>query len=442
MLDEMKKDLEKEFSKICDYSDDCENKQKALQANTNDSKLTKMGIIGMFSIIPTIIAGAGIIAPITTGLALPLTASMGMVMASSLAIGYVGQSIITSISKKKMKKFTDVKTNGDILEEMIHYELEIDKAENKKETLRKMYKNIESKQQILSDYSSEFYQIDKYAKLTPEDLKKRQEMLIKAYDERMEQLDVLTSQAYLKNKFRSRRKKRERIENIIAYSLMMSLPFCLIIGMPLSLELMRDVTMETFADFGKYIAMCFSPTLVVAPISLPYFIKRNKDFNNAFNNLNQSLGENALSEKPNAEYEDELDYMISKKIGELVELGMEIKETKHTLERAITDQTKKEDNRTTLQVISNGMDKLGKIQIDGSQELFNPQPQDDRSPLKVAKAGLRKVGEINIEPPKDTVDISWVKPYLAEDIETDEVINSQEQAGPVLVKRRTPPKHK
>ena len=38
MLEEMKKDIEKEFSEICDYSDDCENKQKALQANTNDSK--------------------------------------------------------------------------------------------------------------------------------------------------------------------------------------------------------------------------------------------------------------------------------------------------------------------------------------------------------------------------------------------------------------------
>ena len=43
-------------------------------------------------------------------------------------------------------------------------------------------------------------------------------MLSKAYEERMEQLDVLTSQAYLKNKFRNRRKKRERVEIIITSS--------------------------------------------------------------------------------------------------------------------------------------------------------------------------------------------------------------------------------
>ena len=371
MLNEIKNDIEKEFSEIGDYCNECENKQNILQANTNDSKLTKTGIIGMISIIPTIIAGAGIIAPITTGLALPLTASMGIFMTTSLAIGYVGQSIITSVSKKKMKKFTDAKTNADILEEMMYYEMEIDKSENKQETLRKMYKNIESKQQILSDYSSEFYQIDKYAKLTSEDLKKRQEMLIKAYDDRMEQLDVLTSQEYLKNKFRSYRKKIERVENIIFNPLMMSLPFCLMIGMPLSLELMRNVTMETFVDLGKSIAMCFSPTLVVAPISLPYFIKRNKDFMNAFNNLNQSLGEKALSEKPNVEYENELDYMISTKIGEIVELGMELKEISYAIEKRSSETTTdNKENEKTKSIL----DSLGRKSVESIINDTTPFP--------------------------------------------------------------------
>ncbi len=141
-----------------------------------------------------------------------MTATMGVSLVSSIAIGYVGQIVITSISKKKMKKFTDAKTNADILEEMMRYETEIVKSENKKEVLRKMYENIENKQQILSDFSSEFYQIDKYAKSTSEDLKKSQEMLTKAYDEIIEELDILTSQVYLKYKFQSYRKKRERIK--------------------------------------------------------------------------------------------------------------------------------------------------------------------------------------------------------------------------------------
>ena len=47
MLDEIKNDIEKEFSEICDYSNDCKNKLKVLDANTNDSKFTNIGTIGI-----------------------------------------------------------------------------------------------------------------------------------------------------------------------------------------------------------------------------------------------------------------------------------------------------------------------------------------------------------------------------------------------------------
>lgn len=406
MLDEMKKDLEKEFSEICNYSDDCENKQKALHANTNDSKLTKTGIIGMLSIFPSIFASMSIAFPITAGLSLPITATMGVALASSIAIGYAGQSIITAISKRKMKKFTGAKTNADILEEMMHYEMEIDKSENKKEALRKMYKAIESKQQILSDYSSEFYQIDKYANLTPEDLKKRQEMLSKAYEERMEQLDVLTSQAYLKNKFRSRRKKRERVETIIASALMMSFPFCFVIGMPLSLELMKNATIESMADFVKILAMAFSPTLVVTPLSLPYIIKRDKDFTNAFNNLNQSLGENALSEKPNVEYENELKNMISTKLCEIVELGIELKEIGYVIEKRSTETTTESKEETKKQ------DKTNSI---------------------LDNLGIKSVENI-INDPTPFPDIVYRPDYYAHQPYEEE----KQEKGPTLVKRRKP----
>ncbi len=125
---------------------------------------------------------------------------------------------------------------------------------------------------------------------------------------------------------------------------MVSLPFCLIIGMPLSFELMRNGMVESMVAFGKGLALAFSPILVVAPLSMPYFVKRNKNVMNAFNNLNQSLGENALSENPNVEYEDELNYMISTKIDKIVELGMEIKEIDYVVEKRSTEKpTESED---------------------------------------------------------------------------------------------------
>lgn len=332
MLDEIKNDIEKEFSEICDYSNDCKNKQKVLDANTNDSKFTNIGNIGILSLLPFLF----IVYPVTAG----ISTAFGVAFALSLAIGYVGQFIITSISKRKMKKFTSAKKNSDIVEEMMYYEMEIYKSKNRKEALREMYKSIESTQLILGDDSIEFYQ-NKYENLTPEDLKRRKEMLSKAYEERMEQLDVLTLQDYFKK--RNLGSKRERVGNIIIYALMISLLISFLIGMPLIGESMK----AGIEDMGRLFAISFSPALVVTPLSLLYFIKRDKDFMKAFHNLNQSLGENALSEEPNIENEKELKNMISLKLSEIVKLGVELKEIGYAIEKTnvetSTDIKSKED---------------------------------------------------------------------------------------------------
>ena len=332
MLDEIKNDIEKEFSEICDYSNDCKNKQKVLDANTNDSKFTNIGNIGILSLLPFLF----IVYPVTAG----ISTAFGVAFALSLAIGYVGQFIITSISKRKMKKFTRAKKNSDIVEEMMYYEMEIYKSKNRKEALREMYKSIESTQLILGDDSIEFYQ-NKYENLTPEDLKRRKEMLSKAYEERMEQLDVLTLQDYFKK--RNLGSKRERVGNIIIYALMISLLISFLIGMSLIGESMK----AGIEDMGRLFAISFSPALVVTPLSLLYFIKRDKDFMKAFHNLNQSLGENALSEEPNIENEKELKNMISLKLSEIVKLGVELKEIGYAIEKTnvetTTDIKSKED---------------------------------------------------------------------------------------------------
>ena len=336
MLDEIKNDIEKEFSEICDYSNDCKNKQKVLDANTNDSKFTKIGTIGIFSFLPFLI----IVYPETAGLSLRHLTTWGVAYASSLAIGCVGQFIITSISKRKMKKFTSAKKNSDIVEEMMYYEMEMYKSKHRIEALREMYKSIESTQLILGDDSIEFYQ-NKYENLTPEDLKRRKEMLSKAYEERMKQLDVLTLQAYLKK--RNLGSKRERVGNIIIYALMISLFISFMISIP-SLE---ESLIAGIEDMGRLFAICFSPALVVTPLSLLYFIKRDKDFMKGFHNLNQSLGEKALSEELNIENEKELENMISLKLSEIVKLGVELKEIGYAIEKTnietSTDIKSKED---------------------------------------------------------------------------------------------------
>ena len=158
MFNKIKKDIEKECCEISEYNYDCENKRDVLKANTNDSKLMKAGFISVVSFIPSIVASFGLMDSFTNGLTLHMTTIMSVAVATSIVFGYVGQKIITSVSKKKMKKFSNAKTNSDILNEMIHYEIEMEKLETKEEILNKMYENIVSKQNILNDYSNDFCQ--------------------------------------------------------------------------------------------------------------------------------------------------------------------------------------------------------------------------------------------------------------------------------------------
>lgn len=333
MFNKIKKDIEEECCEISEYNYDCENKRDVLKANTKDSKLMKAGFISVVSFVPSMVASFGLMDSFTNGLTLHMTTIMSVAVATSIVFGYVGQKIITSVSKKKMKKFSNAKTNSDILNEMIHYEIEMEKLETKEEILNKMYENIVSKQNILNDYSNDFCQIDKYENTSNDTLNEKQEMLSKAYNERMIQLDNLTLQKYLMQKFGAYREKKFKIENIIAGTIMASMFFCLSIGVPLAFEVYELPAIESLVDLVKYFALVFSPTFLVAPLSIPYFVKRNNDFTNVFNNLNQSLGENALSDKPNHKYENGLRSMISLKKEEVIELGIKLKEINYEIEK-------------------------------------------------------------------------------------------------------------
>ena len=337
MLDKIRENLEKEYNEICDNITIYRNNRNILQYNTTDSKLAIIGIVGMFSIIPSIVASSSIMAPLISTLALPATATMGIALASSIAIGYVGQAIITSVTKRMMKKFTRVKTSAYILEEMMHYEIEIDKSKKKKEVLEKIYKRIDSKQQLQNECFDQKRSIDTYEKITHSDLKKMQLDLTAKYQKRIEELDILTTQSYLIKKIALFRKKKDRIFNVITGCLHVGLLFSLFIGIPLSFELTGYTTINNFANLGKLFAILFSPILATAPLSIPFFIKRNKQYMNVYNNLNKQLGEKALHEKNNIGHE--LNNMITKKIDELVELGIDLKEISYVIEKRNSETT-------------------------------------------------------------------------------------------------------
>lgn len=391
MFEKIKDELAKEFAEICEYVDACKVKKNILKGNINDSKFFKAGIICAISLILTLSVSVNLIMPLTN-LTLPMTAATSVALASSIAIGYFGQRIITFNQKKKMQKITNAKTNADILEEMSVYDMEIEKAENIKKVLSEMYSRIGIKEMISRDYPDETHQANKYENMTVKGLERRHQMLGELYDKRKERLNILTSVAHLKKAFNIPTKKAKRLEAIISNSLSVSTPI-LLIGFMLASETLIPSEPLTFLAYVKFLAISFSPTLVTSLFALPYFNKRAKDIENVFNNLNQSLGENALSEELDVEYGNELDDMIEATIEEIVQLGIELKETSYALEQAKSTQGVNETEKT-LQAVSKQI-----IQLE--------------------------------QPEHATVDISWVQPYLEEDIE--DAPSVFEESGPRLV---------
>lgn len=331
MFEELKNNVEQEFLKIADCIENYESKENILKANTSDVKNVKNGLGAAISFVPAMCAGISIIAPISAGLALPMTSAMAIAFAMSVAVGYAGQEIITAKAKKQMKKITASKTNAEIIEEMMSCGIEREKLEGRQEILRKIYRAIETKEQILSESSIGVYQEDKYEKLSLDELKTKQEKITTSYNEKMHYLDVVISQNYLNDQSKSFRKKGIRIENIVLGSIGVGLFISFFLGIPLALEL-NTTMLQSFSDFIKLFAIVFSPTLLVAPLTIPYFYKRNKDKMKAFNNLNQTLGENALSENVDIDYYG-LNDSISRRIDEIVVLGMELKEIGYAIEK-------------------------------------------------------------------------------------------------------------
>ena len=140
MFEELKNNVEKEFLEIADCIEDYESKENILKANTKDAKNAKTGLGAAISFVPAMCAGISVIAPISAGLALPMTSAMAIALAMSVAVGYAGQAIITSKAKKQMKKITASKTNAEIIEEMMSYGIERKKLEGRQEILRKIYR--------------------------------------------------------------------------------------------------------------------------------------------------------------------------------------------------------------------------------------------------------------------------------------------------------------
>ncbi len=371
--EELKKEIQKN-NKIINENDE---RKRMAYVNQFDFKsketiLFSLLTYSLFIILLLILEICGVMPSIIKFIpakSLPFIATGG-----SLCIGIICRKILEFKfkTKDKFKSFTKTKTQSEQVQEEVKYKIELEKANNRNKAIELAINTLNSNQSILDSLSSKYIINDKNLPQNEEETKKRLDDFSVILRDKYNELDVLTTQKVLHEKFWKIREKIHKATDLIS-SVMISGVFAMFFTvMPLI------IAREYIASLN--LIHVFAP-LVIACVGVGgYMIKRNKDYMKAFNNLNKDLGENALPDNIKDVYVEnqDIDTKIKNKINEISILENQLQEQKRTMESFSNKSCSPED---TMELSESDKHTIKDSQmnniIDGYNEMNNVPFTDD-----------------------------------------------------------------
>ena len=266
-----------------------------------------------------------------------------IIAGGSLCVGTIGRKALEwrFKTKERLKAFTTANTQSEKLQEEVKYTVDLEKARNRNKAIQQTIDSLSSNQSILESLSSRYDIKDRTIPQTEEDAKKRTEDLSELLKDKHTELDILTTQKILHEKFWRVRTKGQKVMEISLMGMMGGL-FAMTYGqMPLLIV-------------SDYLAPSSSISIFVPFVGgivgfSGYMLKRNKDYINAFNHLNNELSENALSDKIKNVYEEQqdIDAKIENKIREISMVEIQLQEQKR-INESFSDSSKKEQTMESV----------------------------------------------------------------------------------------------
>lgn len=290
-----------------------------------------LGLLGLSNLI-----GISTLASIIPPLSIPT------ILASySLGIGIIGRILIDKKykTKERFKAFTKAKTEAEKVEEEIYYQIELEKVNNRNQIVQQTIDFLDTLYSISSN--------EKRIAQSEEEVKQRLEDLSKILEQKYKELDVLTTQKVLSENFWRLRCKGQKGMDLTLVSMCGGMMTMMLHSIPLMIMREALTYNSVFASF--------IPKLVPLAIGAfgvgGYWIKRNKNRETALNNLNNTLGENALPKKVTSTYDEtqELKSMIERKICDISIAEIQLKEQQRVLETIISEQEKTNNNSKDLE---------------------------------------------------------------------------------------------
>ena len=321
--------------------------QRTRMAKFNQFEYKAIGTLG-FSMIPylllvvlsAILTKNGAMTSITS--AIPAESLPLIIVGSSLGVGTIGRKILEwkFKTKERFKSFTTAKSQSEKLQEEVKYAVELEKAKNRNKAIQQTMDSLNSNQLILNSLSSRCDISDKVLPQTKEESQKRVKELSTLLKVKYDELDVLTTQKVLHEKFWKVRTNGQKIMEIMMAGMMGGL-FTMMYG-DMPLIMLRDSL--TYSSVSSSLISILTPLIVgVAGVS-GYVVKRNKDYEKTFIILNSELGENALPEKIKEAYEEQqnIDAKIEGKMREISIAAIQLQEQKRIMKSFTDDSDEKE----------------------------------------------------------------------------------------------------
>lgn len=284
--------------------------------------------------------GASAITNIFPGFTYPIA-----LIGSSLGIGTITRTLFDKKyqTKERLKAFSTAKTQAEKLEEEVHYQIELEKANNRNRAIDETIKVLNSNQTMLSRISSRYDLSDKTALQSKEEAEKKAEELSNIIKEQYDKLDILTTQKVLHDRFWRIRQKSQRRTEVMMTSMISGMFTMFFTAFPTLM--IKDIMPS--GSLSASLAVPLAPLVAGVVGSSAYMLKRNKDYKEVFNNLNAQLGENALAENLDKRFESafeeqkEIESLIESQIRDISLVEVQLQENKRYLDTHITEEENK-----------------------------------------------------------------------------------------------------
>lgn len=242
--------------------------------------------------------------------------------------------------KLKLNKVTGAKTQEEILLEKTKYEIEVEKLTNKNRAIEKAVESLSKEESMINDLNENYEVAEKQM---PElEITRDMDSLAKALNNKEKDINLLTTQNYLINRFYNVRSRINGFYDHSISSMMTSMLTFASLSLPMAL-------VGVYNDFALYhpnvnpvnfaLGSILTPFILSITGSTLYFKNLSSKEKKVFREINNSLNENAISEKEQTD-ELKIEKKLNSKITELSKTILEEVRTKRMLE---SNETKSEE---------------------------------------------------------------------------------------------------